>query len=79
MTIQLYTFPLHWRCVLGHHQTRYGEFRAYHFGRLNIENTVKYLVSQSIVSLDQLEEFRLYGSSAGAIGALFHKNNCTYG
>lgn len=57
---------------LGHHQTRYGEFRAYHFGRLNIENTVKYLVSQSIVSLDQLEEFVLYGSSAGAIGALFH-------
>ncbi len=45
---------------------------AHHRGYSNVVKTIRYLKESEIIQFDQLEEFILFGSSAGAIGSLVH-------
>ena len=58
---------------LGTHVAHYGKSTTvHHVGRLNVEKSLELLNSIGGISLENLESFTFYGSSAGAIGALLH-------
>lgn len=45
---------------------------AHHRGYSNVTKAIEYLKEREIIQFDQLEEFILFGASAGAIGSLVH-------
>lgn len=57
---------------LGTFKARYGKFSVNHHGKLNVVNAVKYLQEQKLIDFAPVEEFTIYGYSAGALGSLYH-------
>jgi len=57
---------------MGAHVANYEGKQTYHFGRRNLELSLAYLRESNRVKFSRLQNFLLYGSSAGAIGALIH-------
>lgn len=57
---------------LGRHATKYDGKNYFHNGRENIETAIDYLMSNEIVRPNEVNDFVLYGNSAGALGALYH-------
>ena len=56
----------------GNHVTTYKGKKVYHTGHKNVQMALEYLKKQELVRFDELEELALFGSSAGAIGAIAH-------
>lgn len=59
---------------LGTHTAKYDGKRYNHNGRNNIELAVNYLLDNELIKPYQVDDFVLYGNSAGALGALYHIN-----
>jgi hypothetical protein len=57
---------------VGTHTTRYGGLPVHHVGHTNVEQSLDYLEQKGMVEWNKVENAVLLGSSAGAIGALFH-------
>ncbi|MGZ6309473.1 MAG: pectin acetylesterase-family hydrolase [Bdellovibrionota bacterium] len=57
---------------VGAHVARYGLTSVHHEGRTNVERALAQLVSAGVLDPPGVQEFVMYGASAGAIGALFH-------
>ena len=57
---------------LGTHTAQYGDRLYEHRGKENIEQALRYLQEEGYVAFSAIENFVLYGESAGAIGALYH-------
>lgn len=60
---------------LGAHRALYKDKVYRHNGRNNILMSIRYLIENDFVRPSDVDDFVLYGSSAGAIGALYHLKN----
>ena len=62
----------------GDHTAKYEglllDFPVHHRGYTNVQKTIKYL-KENKIDFSQVEDFVVYGSSAGAIGSLVHIKN----
>lgn len=56
----------------GNHVANYGRKKVYHTGHKNIVLALEFLKEEGIVDFGRVEHLSLFGSSAGAIGALSH-------
>ncbi|MBT3982980.1 MAG: hypothetical protein HOE90_16595 [Bacteriovoracaceae bacterium] len=57
---------------VGTHVAKYGLRKAYHVGALNFNSALEYFKRDGAISIDKINDFFIYGYSAGAIGAIYH-------
>jgi hypothetical protein len=55
-----------------HTATYFPNMKVHHKGKLNFEASLKLISEKKIIDFDIVEKFTMYGSSAGALGALMH-------
>jgi hypothetical protein len=56
----------------GTHLARYGKQEMHHQGRVNFILALQTLLDRRIVEPENIREFLIFGSSAGALGSLYH-------
>ncbi|MDC0254184.1 pectin acetylesterase-family hydrolase [Bacteriovoracales bacterium] len=56
----------------GTHRTYYGDNEMIHFGRTNVEKSLKLLADIGYLDWSKVKDLFVYGSSAGAFGTLVH-------
>lgn len=57
---------------LGKHKARYKGKLMHHYGMINVINTIAYFFQDDRLHWENVQELTLMGTSAGALGALFH-------